>query len=914
MRNGTARILAALLWLKEQYAFVTSQKFGRVVLLSLFIFVGIFHTSHPALAIGMPDSNDIAGLIASIAGFFASLLAGLIVTIIEYLIPVMMYNNFSNAPVVIAGWALVRDTVNMFFVILLIIIAFGTIFGTERFKHIQVVPRLLIFAIVINFSKTLCGLMIDFGQIIMLTFANALREIAAGNIIELFGLNKFSAFSGSQDPATNGIGAWDLALASLASVGILSWVLVIMLFEFVILLYRIVMLWILIVVAPLAWFVGGTDKMLKSEAYSDWWTKFKCLVSIGPIMTFFLWLALAVAGAGASAKGFDSSGIDDGNPAKFLTKIFEFQHFMSLVIGSAMLVAGLDVADSFCKGMPGIGGLVKGAKAWGPDNFKKLGSYAKKGATGAKDALLGTAAKYGAKSLRAVGDTLKGGAGVVGRSAASRVEGWKGDNVFSKGAKLFTKRGRADAKDKIAKGLGSGVLGRTFAPGLEASAEKDRQARVEEIAKFGKRQDGRSISSKVNQMGRFADSGATFKSGDYEAQSLMLEAMGNKDMEEEWRKSGKMGAMWSKFGGDMEENFKGDKDAQKKIAAWKKKYAQFSGDTASIRTSDDVKNLDNNALLDEKVRTDFESKTMVIKGKKGKNGHPDQPDREINFAQAMSEGRFGSEKQKIWAQGASGFSDGDVKQVDRQQIARGAFSHVAEREVAQSVKDGDMARVEALLAGLLASYKSAKTGEARTQLSQSMDTIVSGLRSNIANKNVSDALGRSSSRILRNFEGDRSRTKFAVENKIEETPVVLPALADHPDPVKHIQDTFKGASPKRIAEAETQVSAQRATMETEKTTKEQKIVSNNGETASKTSALEASIDKLTKELKSAYSSTEKNRLNGEISTAQTQRLAVIDKNDAANKELTTAIEKLDIDIKTKLVPAQEALAKLKTPK
>src|SRR3989338_381850 len=209
----------------------------------------------------------------------------------------------------------------MFFVVILIIVAFGTIFGSDKFKHLQRVPQILLFAILINFSKTLCGLMIDFGQVIMLTFANALREIAAGNIIELFGLNKFNAFSGSQDPATNGIDHWDIALASMASVGILAWVLVIMLFEFVILLYRIVMLWILIVISPLAWFVGGTggeSGVIKSNAYSDWWKKFKCLVAIGPIMTFFLWLALAVAGAGASAKGFGSEGVDAGNPAKFL--------------------------------------------------------------------------------------------------------------------------------------------------------------------------------------------------------------------------------------------------------------------------------------------------------------------------------------------------------------------------------------------------------------------------------------------------------------------------------------------------------------------------------------------------------------------------------------------------------------------
>ena len=157
----------------------TKEIFNRKLRAGIF-----FVSSFLLLFVGLPahaafNIDTIFLMFAEFAFGIASVLTKAIVLLIDVMVPIMTYNNFIGNPVVTAGWAIVRDTVNMFFVVVLIIIAFGTIFGHSRFKWQQQVPRLLIFAIVINFSKTLCGLMIDFGQVIMLTFANALREIAA---------------------------------------------------------------------------------------------------------------------------------------------------------------------------------------------------------------------------------------------------------------------------------------------------------------------------------------------------------------------------------------------------------------------------------------------------------------------------------------------------------------------------------------------------------------------------------------------------------------------------------------------------------------------------------------------------------------------------------------------------------------
>src|SRR3989338_6469494 len=263
----------------------------------LLFFVGL-----PAHAAAF-NIDTIFLMFAEFAFGIASVLTKAIVLLIDVMVPIMTYNNFTGNPVVTAGWAIVRDTVNMFFVVVLIIIAFGTIFGHSRFKWQQQVPRLLIFAIVINFSKTLCGLMIDFGQVIMLTFANALREIAAGNFIQLLGLNQIYSFSQNASAITNlktegasGAGnSFDFFAAGVMSVILTLWVLGTLIIFVAVLLFRIIMLWILIVMAPLAWFVGGAGDLIKSDAYQEWWKEFKCMVAVGPVLAFFLWLTLAVA-------------------------------------------------------------------------------------------------------------------------------------------------------------------------------------------------------------------------------------------------------------------------------------------------------------------------------------------------------------------------------------------------------------------------------------------------------------------------------------------------------------------------------------------------------------------------------------------------------------------------------------------
>ena len=297
--------------------------------------------------------NVIARFASSIAGVLGQIVVALLDVVT---IPLMQYNQFSSSLVVGGGWSIVRDAVNMLFVLVLVVIAFGTIFNSSRFEWEQQVPRLMIFAVLINFSRTIAGLFIDVGNVIMFTFVNAFKDIAGGNFIQLFGLREIVGLSDAAVATTDYLQAADLFGAGILSVLMMLIVAAVVLALTAIMAWRIVMLWILIVIAPLAWFCGAIREFAHGvgSAYAQWWKDFTCYVAIGPILAFFLWLTLSVVGSGnfyqadpglstifADPKiATDTSGI--------LLSIFELPRLTSFILGIAMLFAGGTTGLSRC--------------------------------------------------------------------------------------------------------------------------------------------------------------------------------------------------------------------------------------------------------------------------------------------------------------------------------------------------------------------------------------------------------------------------------------------------------------------------------------------------------------------------------------------------------------------------------------
>ena len=66
--------------------------------------------------------------------------------------------------VVEQSWTIIRDFVNMFFILFLIIMAFGTIFDIQKYNWKNLLPSFLVAALLVNFSLAISRYVIELGN------------------------------------------------------------------------------------------------------------------------------------------------------------------------------------------------------------------------------------------------------------------------------------------------------------------------------------------------------------------------------------------------------------------------------------------------------------------------------------------------------------------------------------------------------------------------------------------------------------------------------------------------------------------------------------------------------------------------------------------------------------------------------
>ena len=365
--------------------------------------VGVFKFAkpvHAAGALGDAMAKFVATIVEILVGFIGKAIILLFDVVIGWLAP---YNNFVNSAAVNTGWVLTRDIANMFFILVLLAIAFGTILKIEQLNYQKILPKLLIMAVLINFSKTICGLIIDFGQVVMLTFVNAFIAAAGGNFLNALGIARLMQLS---ETTALDYSAFEISAAYIFALVMMIIALIVVIVYAAVLAYRIVMLWILIILSPLAFLAGGFPVGKASSVYSDWWDNFVGAVIVGPILAFFLWLTLLTAGGGTLGATFENTeytrpageeaitgqlGTAGGNDF-FITQGGTTQAVVGFIIAAAMLMGGMAVAQqagghagSFAGSMASktkgyVGGSLKGmARGAG----QLTAGAAKKGATAA---------------------------------------------------------------------------------------------------------------------------------------------------------------------------------------------------------------------------------------------------------------------------------------------------------------------------------------------------------------------------------------------------------------------------------------------------------------------------------------------------------------------------------------------------
>jgi len=412
---------------------------GRNAVFSLLILAVVFLFGHSAAAAGFGEwaGNVVGGII----GVFIRAVAAILILLVGVLMDVASYSDFIHAAAIAKGWIVVRDVCNMFFVVVLLIIAFATILGQEEYGAKKMLPKLIMAAVLINFSKMFCGLMIDVASVVMLTFVNAFSAIGAGNILDLLGITTITKV----DPSAT------VSFSTIVSAYIFGLIYVLIATVVVasmlgMLVMRIVRIWILTVLSPLAFFLQAVPG--KGQQYaSKWWSEWTSNLIVGPVIAFFLWLSFAALQVNTNP--IQNSGTADtenktlnsdvtsnatstgglGSEAGTTAQMAKF------VIAIGMLLGGMKIAQE-------VGGETGSALGQGMAAISKGKAMA---ISGAKSAAKGTGKLAGRAGLGIVSQADRG----IGKLA-----GVTGDK-------------RSTWAGKLAKGWGDD---------LQATAKKDRKA------------------------------------------------------------------------------------------------------------------------------------------------------------------------------------------------------------------------------------------------------------------------------------------------------------------------------------------------------------------------------------------------------------------------------------------------------
>jgi len=122
------------------------EKFGNMLLLVIDFFIGLLMW--------------VLGMLMSLAGVFVDFVSQL--------------NKIAGSSIVAQGWSFTRDLLNFAFIIMLLVIAFSTIAGFDTYGMKKLLPRVILAALLVNFSLVISG---AFLQLANVTTATILKSI-----------------------------------------------------------------------------------------------------------------------------------------------------------------------------------------------------------------------------------------------------------------------------------------------------------------------------------------------------------------------------------------------------------------------------------------------------------------------------------------------------------------------------------------------------------------------------------------------------------------------------------------------------------------------------------------------------------------------------------------------------------------
>ncbi|MDD3284801.1 MAG: hypothetical protein PHZ07_04375 [Patescibacteria group bacterium] len=407
--------------------------------------------------------SAIGQILTNVVLFFVDLASTLVILEMKVMVYLAQWRSFTKGVFAVEeGWKIVRDLCNMFFILILLVISFSTILKIESYAYKKWLAKLVVFAIIINFSKTITGILIDFSQVIMLTFVSSFQAATAGNLAQGLHLGEFLKADSSGNIAESDswtmFGAAVLALILMAIFGIVMLIMIVMLMG------RIVTLWVLTILSPIAYLLQASP--IGTKYANQWWEEFSKNLISGPVLAFFLWLALftiqnasdkqllTTLNEQGSAEIPDDDnnklagqGVGAGPGSATGTQVGKASVLLDYIVVIALLIAAIKVAQS----MGVMGSQFAGSM------MSNMNSFA------------GKAARFAVKT------PLKGAAGLASWADRKTLSKWGVGYHSAKMGIEGIKASFADKKDQDMKDIRTNAASRTGLSGVLFGAARGKE-------------------------------------------------------------------------------------------------------------------------------------------------------------------------------------------------------------------------------------------------------------------------------------------------------------------------------------------------------------------------------------------------------------------------------------------------------
>ncbi|MEZ4156629.1 MAG: hypothetical protein R3B52_01445 [Candidatus Paceibacterota bacterium] len=259
-------------------------------------------------------------LVGKIGALILTFGSWMVYTMVKYGITII------TLPIITAGFKVSLSLTNLFFVIAIIVMAFGTMLRSKSYNIKNQLKRLIFAAILVNFSFLIAGLFIDVSNVLTANFLQSIHPDKIGGALqpqsllsiknagdfeyksvklndegtkvssglvedeEAFKLGKDLKFNINNDET--GWSVWFKLVQALILADIITWLMAGVLVAIgIMVLVRNIWIATLLIFMPLVWALGLIPRL--SEYQKKWWDNFiKWLIYL-PTVTFFVFLAIS---------------------------------------------------------------------------------------------------------------------------------------------------------------------------------------------------------------------------------------------------------------------------------------------------------------------------------------------------------------------------------------------------------------------------------------------------------------------------------------------------------------------------------------------------------------------------------------------------------------------------------------------